>query len=148
MGTDPHLDWPHPPYRRDRSPIAVAAEHGFGTVNLDEIDFDMDTLQAPLAEFDSRDADPPERIAKLRHTACQQALFYGDNREQLSERYAGQYIYLQDGEVIWNGEDPGQAGNITEVSAAKKDEAAWLKLADPQEREGEHLSVYERILAA
>jgi len=24
----------------------------------------------------------------------------------------------------------------------------WLKLADPDEREGEHIGVYERILAA
>ena len=31
MGTDPRLDWPNPPFRRDRSPVAVAAEHGFGT---------------------------------------------------------------------------------------------------------------------
>lgn len=147
MGTDPSLDWPHPPYRRDRSPIAVAAEHSFGTVDLDEIDFDMDTLQAPLAEFDSLDTEPTERIANLRRSASQQALFYGENQAQLSERYTGNYIYLQDGEVIWSGEDPSTAGNITQVSAAKEDEAAWLKLADPEEKEGEHLSVYERILA-
>ena len=53
MGTDPRLDWPHPPFRRDRSPVAVAAEHGFGTVNLEEIDFDMAELQPPLAEYDT-----------------------------------------------------------------------------------------------
>ena len=75
MGTDPRLDWPYPPYRRDRSPIAVAAEHGFGTVNLDEIDFDMGELQPPLAEFDSEEMDPSEKSASLRQTACQQALF-------------------------------------------------------------------------
>lgn len=148
MGTNPSLDWPHPPFRRDRSPVAVAAEHGFGTTNLDEIDFEMDGLVLPVAEFDSAQTDPPEVIDRLRRTASQQALFYRDNRDQLLSAHAGQYIFLQDGEVIWSGTDPQQAGAVQEVAARKKDQAVWLKLADPDEREGEHMEVYENILAS
>ncbi len=148
MGTDPALDWPHPPYRRDRSPIAVAAESGFGTVDLDEIDFDGGDLQPPLAEFSSIEGDSPDKIARLRRSACQQALFYGDNRERLTGQYAGSYIFLQDGEVIWSGDDPATAGAAHQVSTRKEGEAVWLKLADPEEREGEHLDVYKKILAA
>ena len=52
MGHDPASDWPTPPFRRDRNHLLIAAQHGFGTVNLDEIDFESD-VKAPLAEFDS-----------------------------------------------------------------------------------------------
>ncbi|MCZ6680896.1 MAG: DUF362 domain-containing protein [Candidatus Poribacteria bacterium] len=148
MGTDPRLDWPHPPYRRDRSPIVVAAEHGFGTVNLEEIDFDMGGLQPPLAEFDSAEMDPNEKIASLRQTACQQALFYQENREQLVGRYAGSFIYLQDGEVVWSGAQPENAGAVQQLSGERNDQAVWLKLVDPDEKEGERMRVYERLLAA
>lgn len=148
MGTDPALDWPHPPFRRDRSPVAVAAEHGFGTTNLNEIDFAIDGLVLPVAEFDSAQTDPPQVIDQLRRTASEQALFYRENRDRLLYAHAGQYIFLQDGEVIWSGTDPQQAGSVQEIAARKEDQAVWLKLADPDEREGEHMEVYEKILAA
>jgi uncharacterized protein (DUF362 family) len=147
MGHDPALDWPLPPYRRDRSPIVVAAEHGFGTVDLAEIDWESERT-APVASFDSIEADPPERIARLRRSACEQGLFYRDQRDRLLERYAGQFIYLQGGEVVWNGADPSQAGPVQKVGGEKKDQAVWLKLADPAEREGEQYRVYEQLLAA
>ena len=148
MGTDPRLDWPTPPFRRDRSPVAVAAEHGFGTVDLDEIDFAMEGLTPPVAEFDSAEADPPEQIARLRQTASEQALFYRDNQERILDAHAGKYVFLQDGEVIWSGLTPEEAGAVQNVAAGKKDQAVWLKLADPAEREGERMAVYEKILAA
>ena len=148
MGTDPHLDWPHPPFRRDRSPIAVAAEHGFGTANLEEIDLDMGGLQPPLAEFDSEELVPGERVKSLRRSACEQALFYREHRQRLCDQYAGSYIFLQDENVVWSGTEPDKAGAVQDVSGERKDHAVWLKLADPDEREGEHIGVYERILAA
>ena len=147
MGTDPRLDWPHPPFRRDRSPVAVAAEHGFGTVDLKEIDFAMDGLEPPVAEFDSVEAEPPERIALLRQSASEQALFYRDNRQQLLDGHADSYVFLQDGEVIWSGSRPEEAGAVAQVAGDKPDQAVWLKLADPDEREGERMEVYENILA-
>lgn len=145
MGHDPTLDWPTPPYRRDRSPIAVAAEHGFGTVNLEEIDWESERT-GPVADFMSAEADPPERIARLRRSACEQGRFYRKAKDRLSERYAGQFIYLQQGEVIWSGADPSQAGPVQKLSR-EKDQAVWLKLVDPAEREGEQYHVYEQLLA-
>ena len=145
MGTDPTLDYPHPPYRRDRSPIVVAAEHGFGTVNLEEINFDAGELAPPLAEFDSADLVPSEKIRNLRRTASEQALFYRENREGLCERYGGSFIFLQRGQVVWSGPEPHNAGTVEKVSGGK-DEAVWLKLVDPEEREGEQMQVYEGAL--
>jgi len=148
MGTDPALDWPNPPYRRDRSPIAVAAEHGFGTVDLNDIDHDLGGLEPPLAEFNSREISNEEGIVILRRTACEQALYYRDNQNTFEKKYAGDYIFLQDGDVIWNGPHPENAGPIDKINPDKKNHAAWLKLVDPDEREGEHFSVYERLLAS
>ncbi len=148
MGTDPALDWPNPPYRRDRSPIAVAAEHGFGTVDLNEIDHDLGGLVAPLAEFNSKELNSEEGIALLRKTACEQALYYRDNQNDFTKKYAGNYIFLQDGEVIWNGPHPEKAGPVNEINPSKKNRALWLKRVDPEEREGEHFSVYEKLLAS
>ena len=108
----------------------------------------MGELQPPLAEFDSEKTDPSEKIARLRQTASQQALFYRDNQERLVDRHAGSFIYLQDGEVIWSGPRPDQAGAVHQLSGDRKDQAVWLKLVDPEETEGERMRVYERILAA
>jgi uncharacterized protein (DUF362 family) len=145
MGHDPTLDWPTPPYRRDRSPIAVAAEHGFGTVNLQEIDWESERT-GPVAQFMSDEADPPERIASLRRTACEQGLFYQDQRDRFLDRYTGQFIYLQEGKVVWNGPDPSEAAPVQKLSGERQDQAVWLKLVDPSEREGEHYRVYQQLL--
>jgi len=146
MGHDPAGDWPTPPFRRERNPILVAAEHGFGTVDLDEIDLETE-VQPPVADFDSREIDSLETITNWRRTACEQALFYRDNQEGLAAKYASQYIYLQDGEVVWHGRDPSDLGSRRDLSGGKPDRALWLKWVDPEEREGEHFEVYEPILA-
>ncbi len=92
--------------------------------------------------------DANEKIANLRRTACQQALFYQDNREWFAGRYAGSFIYLQDREVVWSGAQPENAGTVQQLSGKRNDEAVWLKLVDPEEKEGERMRVYERLLVA
>jgi uncharacterized protein (DUF362 family) len=146
MGHDPAADWPTPPFKRDRNHLLVAAEHGFGTVNLDEIDFETD-LTRPLNEFDSEGTDPPERVRRWRQTMCEQGLFYRDHAPEFIGRYAHEYIFLQDGEVVWNGPDPHHLGSRRILSGDRKDSALWLKKVDPDEAEGERFGVYEEVLA-
>jgi hypothetical protein len=148
MGTDPRLDWSNPPFRRDRSPVAVADEYGFGTPDLEQIDFEMDSLEPLVAEFGSVENDPAKQIVILRRTASEQALFYRDHCDQILKDHADSYIFLQGDDVIWSGAQPERAGPAHQVAAARPDQAVWLKLADPREREGEHMEVYEKILAA
>ena len=146
MGHDPQSDWPTPPFRRDRNHLLIAANRGFGTVDLDEIDFQSE-VQPPLAEgFDANEMDPPETVTSWRLTACQQGLFYRDNQSRLIDRYSGKFIYLQDGEVVWNGENPYYLDSRRVLSGEKKDRALWLKLVDPEEKEGERFEVYEDCL--
>ena len=145
MGHDPAGDWPAPPFRRDRNPLLVAAEHGFGTVDLDEMDFETEVVP-PVASFDSAEVDSPETVKTWRRTTCEQALYYREHSRELIESYPGEYIFLQDGNVVWHGADPGDLPSRRDMSGANRDHALWLKWVDPKEAEGEHFEVYERIL--
>jgi uncharacterized protein (DUF362 family) len=146
MGHDPSADWPTPPFRRDRNHLLVAAEAGFGTTSMNEIDFQSD-VGLPVAQFDSEETDTPETVARWRKSTCEQGLYYRDNAESLAARYRGEYIYLQEGEVVWHGTAPETLASRRELSGTKKDSALFLKRADPEEREGEHFQVYEDQLS-
>ncbi len=145
MGHDPQSDWPTPPFRRDRNHLLIAAARGFGTVDLDEIDF-VSEVEGPLAEFDSVSTDSDATVANWRRTTCEQGLIYQDQQDQLIGRYGGQFIYLQDGQVVWNGVDPSNLGSRRDLSGDKKDSALWLKYVDPEEEEGERFERYSECL--
>ena len=145
MGHDPHSDWPTPPFRRDRNHLLIAAQHGFGTVDLNEIDF-VSEVEAPLAEFDSVSTDPDATVANWRRTTCEQGLIYQDEQRELIDRYRGEFIYMQDGQVVWNGADPSNLGSRRKLSGDKKDSALWLKYVDPAEGEGERFERYGECL--
>ena len=145
MGHDPNGDWPDQPFLRDRSALRVAADAGFGTVNLDEIDFQSE-VDRPLAQFGAVELDPAETILRWRETTCEQALYYRDNEKRFVDRYAGQFIMLQDNEVVWAGADASDLPSRRDLAGPSKDSAIWLKLVDPEEVEGEHFEVYEREL--
>ncbi len=145
MGHDPRSDWPIPPFRRDRNHLLIAAEHGFGTVDLNEIDFASE-VEAPLAEFDSVSTDSDATVANWRRTTCEQGLIYEEERRKLIDRYRGAFIYMQDGQVVWNGVDPSHLGSRRKLSGDKKDSALWLKYVDPEEGEGERFERYSECL--
>lgn len=146
MGHDPAADWPTPPYHRDRNPLLVAAEGGFGTLKPEEIDFQSE-VSAPVAHFFAKELDPPEMVASWRRTMAEQALFYREHQAELARRYAGQYILLQMGEVRWAGADGRIKVSRRELAGDHPEQAMFLKCVDPEEREGEHFEVYERTLA-
>ena len=145
MGHDPHSDWPTPPFRRDRNHLLIAARHGFGTVDLNEIDF-VSEVEAPLAEFDSVSTDSDATVANWRRTTCEQGLIYQDEQRKLIDRYRGEFIYMQDGQVVWNGIDPSNLGSRRKLSGDRKDSALWLKYVDPAEGEGERFERYNECL--
>lgn len=146
MGHDPASDWSTPPFKRDLNHILIAARRGYGSVDIDnDIDFDSEVI-GPLAEFDSVATDSAETVANWRRTTCEQGLIYRESAKQYVDRYRGQFIYLQDGNVVWNGADPSDLGSRRQLSGDRKDSALWLKLVDPEETEGEHYESYEEAL--
>ena len=146
MGHDPQSDWPTQPFLRDRNHLLIAANRGFGTVDLDEIDFASEVSPPLVADFSADELDSSQTVTSWRLTACEQGLFYRDNQQNLIDQYAGEFIYLQDGEVVWHGENPYRLDSRRVLSGEKKDRALWLKLVDPEEKEGEQFQVYEECL--
>ena len=147
MGHDPTSDCPTPPFRRDRNHLLIAAKRGFGTVNLDEIDFESE-VSTPLASFDSVETDSTQTVENWRRTTCEQALFYLESQDKLVNRYGGKFIFLQDGDVVWEGKNPSRLASRRLLSGDKKDQAMWLKLVDPENVESEQFGVYEDCLQA
>ncbi len=145
MGHDPLSDYPTPPFRRDRNTMLAAAEHGFGPVNLDDIDFVTD-LQRPLGPFDSEETDSPQTVRNWLWSTCEQALHFRDHRADYVDRYAGNYIFLRDREVIWHGPDTSNLGSRRNLGGGNPESALWLKFVDPEETEREHFELYERTL--
>jgi hypothetical protein len=147
MGHDPTSDWPTGPFYRDRNHLLVASERGYGTVNLREIDFESE-VEAPLSDFDAMQTDPPETVSSWLTTTCRQGRYYAENRDAIVGQYAGRFVFLQDGEVVWSGTDTISLLSRRQISGTQKDQALWLKLVDPEETEGERFGVYSEHAAA
>jgi hypothetical protein len=73
--------------------------------------------------------------------------YYLEHKQELVDRYAGEFILLQDGEVIWHDTTSRLGVSRGELARGKRRCAMWLKYVDPEEAEGEHYEVYERALA-
>jgi uncharacterized protein (DUF362 family) len=146
MGHDPEADWLTPPYNRDRNAILIAAQSGWGTVKLDEIDYQSE-VQGPLGKFFAHITDSTERVISWRRTTAEQALYYRDHQKSFVDRYAGEYILLQQNEVRWH--DPsGRLGvSRRQIAGSDPDQALWFKYVDPEEVEGENFDIYEQTLA-
>jgi uncharacterized protein (DUF362 family) len=146
MGHDPTTDWPHQPFVRDRNSLLIADEGGFGTVDLNGIDFQSE-VQAPVAGFRTIETDPMETVLAWRRSTCEQALYYREHMRSFVDRYAGEYILLQDNEVRWHGPNTWELRRSRrELAGPNKLSAMWFKYVDPEEREGEHFEVYEQVL--
>ena len=146
MGHDPQSDWLTQPFNRDRNALLIAAESGWGTTKLDEIDFQSE-VTGPLGEFFAHIKDPVARVISWRRTTAEQALIYRDRKQEFLSKYAGEYILLQEGEVRWHDKSGRLHLSRRTIAGANPDQALWLKYVDPDELEGERFEVYEQTLA-
>ena len=123
----------------------VAAQSGFGTVDLEQIDFQSE-VTAPVGEFFSNAMDPLETVISWRRTTAEQGLYYRDHKQELVDKYAGQYILLQMGEVRWA--DPVGAIRLSRriLSGDHPEQAMFFKYVSAEDDEVEHFEVYEQTL--
>lgn len=145
MGHDPAADWLTPPYHRDRNPLLVAAQGGLGTVNLEEIDFRSE-VKAPIGAYFALELDPRDKVISWRRSAAEQALYYLAHRDEIIEKYAGNYILQQMGEVKYA--DPQGIIRVSRrvLAGDHPEQALYFKYVEAQESEGEHFEVYRRTL--
>jgi uncharacterized protein (DUF362 family) len=145
MGHDPQSDWLVEPFHRDRNALLVAAEGGFGTVDLHQIDFASE-VQSPVGHFFAKKTDLQETVVSWRRTTAEQGLYYLDHQKEIIEKHAGEYVLLQMGEVRWSDKMGDIRVSRRQLSGEHPDQAMWLKYVDPDEPEGEHFEVYEKTL--
>ncbi len=149
MGHDPQADWPAAPFHRDRNALRVAAEGGFGTVDLKQIDFQSERT-APVGDFFAVSSDSPEMTVSWRRTTAEQALFYREHQAEFEKQYAGQYILLQMGQVRWSGLEWDMLESRRILSGDHPEQGMWMKYVPaPQaapEAEGEQFEIYEKTL--
>ena len=110
---------------------------------MSSIDFQSE-VKSPLAHFYSNPTDSHEMVVSWRKTTCEQGLFYRENMDRFFERYAGEYILLQEGEVRWHDKVSDLRGSRRKLSGDKPEQAMWLKYVDVEEAEGEHLKFMKR----
>jgi uncharacterized protein (DUF362 family) len=145
MGHNPAADWLTAPFHRDRNPLVVSVEGGFGTVDLDAIDYTSELVPQPSGTFYAKEWDSGDTVVTWRRTMAEQGLYYRDHMEELLD-YAGEYILLQDGEVRWHAADGIMRSSRRKLAGPHKNHAMFLKYVDPEEREQEHFEVYEQVL--
>jgi uncharacterized protein (DUF362 family) len=146
MGHDPQADWLTEPFNRDRNPLLVAAQSGFGTVDLSRIDFTSELASQTPGTFYAKQWDSGDTVVTWRRTMAEQGLCYCDHRPTFLD-YAGQYILLQDGEVRWHSEDGIMRESRRKLAGRNKNHAMFFKYVDPDEAEQEHFEVYDEALA-
>lgn len=146
MGHDPQSDWLTEPFHRDRNALLIAAQGGFGTVDLNEIDYKSE-VAAPVGEFFSRVTDPRETVMSWRKSTAEQGLYYLEHRDEIVREHAGKYILLHMNEVVWSQAEGDLNVSRRQLAGQFKDQALWMKYVDPDEAEGEHFEVYEDTLA-
>ncbi len=145
MGHDPQSDWLMEPFHRDRNSLLCAAQSGFGTVNLDEIDWQSE-VAAPVGRFFAKITDSQETVVSWRRTTAEQAMYYLDHQKELQRKYPGEYILLQMGEVKWHDKSGVLDRSRRILSGQHPEQAMWFKYVDPEETENEHFEIYERTL--
>jgi hypothetical protein len=81
-----------------------------------------------------------------RKTTAEQGLYYQEHRAEIIEKYAGQYILLQMGDVKFATPDGYIRVSRRQLSGDHPEQGMWMKFVDPNEDEGEHFEVYNDTL--
>jgi hypothetical protein len=115
MGFDPETDFPHEPFVVSENHLRLAASAGVGTLDLAGTEVRGARIEdaRPTRRF-SIQTEMKVTTAQAvgaRQAAIEQAAVYRARRAELLRDYAGQYVYLRDGEVEWSAATLAEAAN-------------------------------------
>ena len=113
MGFDPHTEFPNAPFVVSENHLRLASKAGIG--RLDYPNTEVRGLRvAEVAGHFSIETEmrvTTEQAVAARAVAIAQASIYRTRRAELLRDYAGQYIYLRNGEVEWSAPTLAEAAD-------------------------------------
>ncbi len=113
MGFDPHAEFPRSPFVVSENHLRLASKVGLGTLDYPN----TEVRGVPVSEVAGRfsvvteERVTTQQAVAARAAAIAQAEVYRARRNELVEQYAGQYIYLRDGDVLWSERDLAAAAD-------------------------------------
>jgi uncharacterized protein (DUF362 family) len=115
MGFDPETDFPNEPFLVSENHLRLAAKAGVGTLCLAETELRGLSLAEARAtrrfSIQTEMKVTTEQAVAARKVAIEQAAVFRARRGELLERYAGQYVYLREGEVEWSAPTLAEAAD-------------------------------------
>jgi uncharacterized protein (DUF362 family) len=147
MGVNPAGDYPDPPFHFDRNPVRLAADRGLGPLSMREIDLRGDSLQQADGYYADKHSEA-RILDEIRFSIAEQAALFNDHRDDYLRKFAGQFIGLYDGKVIYTGTD---LDNLTSRGQIAREHGGanrglYLKKVVPLEEELERYEVYHNLL--
>ena len=115
MGFDPHADFPVEPFVVSENHLRLAASVGLGVLDLAGTDVRGERIEdvRPARRFSIQTEMKvtTEQARAARAAAIEQAAIYRARRPELLARFAGQYVYLRNGEVEWSAATLAEAAD-------------------------------------
>jgi uncharacterized protein (DUF362 family) len=145
MGFDPQADFPVEPFVVSENHLRLAASAGVGTLDLASTEVRgasiADVRPARRFSIQTEMKVTTEQAIGARKAAIEQAAIYRARRAELLRDYAGQYIYLRDGEVEWSAATLAEAADraIKQLPAGEYGLAIHVI---PEEQEIEKVGAY------
>ena len=144
MGFDPCGDYPDRPFFYRRNVIKLAADAGLGPNRTERIEVLGPEPEEVVTEFEvDRHGGDTNRAEQLeRGAAC--VARYREQQRELAEAYAGRYLALYDGEVLWDGPDMQTMQRLERESGRNwKNAPQFVVRCVPPEDEIEQFDWYE-----
>ncbi|MGH2461747.1 MAG: DUF362 domain-containing protein [Chloroflexota bacterium] len=113
MGFDPHADFPIEPFVVSENHLRLAAKAGVGTLDLPGTEVRGVAIAEVARRFSIQTEMEvtTEQAIGARAAAIAQAGVFRARRAELLREYAGQYIYLRNGDVEWSSPNLAEAAN-------------------------------------
>ena len=146
QGMDPAADYGAFPFYFDSNPLALAAARGAGPHRRDELDIVGDGVEVLRRQF-TVDRENFDETSRTRREVAGQARVYQARADELQARYDGQIVALAQGEVLKAAPTVDGFGARGELAGGRDVGGIFLKRVGPPALEGEHMDVYERVVA-
>ena len=103
-----------------------------------------DPLQK-VGDFEVHANISPQDNAEVHRTLAEQVMLFREGRDNYIDRFAGQYIGLSGGQVLYQGADLRNLKSRREIARqqGKANQGLFLKLVEMEAEDPEHLAVYD-----